>query len=69
LTKADISLENLYEKTGSIYKLVTLAAKRAQEISAGAIRLTDAKSENASLLALYEIGEEKVSFKMLKDKK
>ena len=62
-------LEKLYEKTGSMYKLVILAAKRAVELSEGAPKLTEGGAkEKPSLAALREISEGKVSWKLKKKK-
>lgn len=54
-------IELLYEKVGSLYKLVTLAAKRALELSEGAPRLVEAgPKEKPPLIALREIAQGKV---------
>ncbi len=65
-----IALEILLEKTGSMYKLVILAARRALELSEGAPKLveTDPK-QKPSLVALREIMEGKVSFRVKKQSK
>lgn len=59
----DIPIENLYDKVGSIYKLVVLASRRALELNAGAVRLVDTNSDNVSQVALQEIAEGKVTYK------
>ena len=52
------------KKTGSIYKLVILASKRAVELNAGAGKLIDASVHaKLSTLALEEIRQGKVSLK------
>ena len=63
------SIEKLMEKTGSIYKLVILAAKRALEISEGSPRLveTGAKDKPA-VIALREISDGKIGMKIKKAK-
>ncbi|TRZ51216.1 MAG: DNA-directed RNA polymerase subunit omega [Dehalococcoidia bacterium] len=61
--KIDIDLETLYEKTGSIYKLVVTAARRATELNVGAAQLTQDQKDNVIVAALQEISEGKVSFK------
>jgi len=66
LGKINIDLETLYDKTGSIYKLVVMAAKRAIEINAGAAQLTQHQKDNVIAIALQEISEGKVSFKTRK---
>jgi len=63
LGKIDIDLETLYEKTGSIYKLVVTAARRATELNVGAAQLTQDQKDNVIVAALQEISEGKVSFK------
>ena len=59
----NINLEALYNKTGSIYKLVVTAARRAIELNAGAAGLTQHQKDNVIVMALQEISEGKVSFK------
>ncbi len=66
MDKINIDLETLYNKTGSIYKLVVMAAKRAIEINAGAAQLTQHQKGNVIATALQEISEGKVSFKARK---
>jgi DNA-directed RNA polymerase omega subunit len=56
-------MEQLYGKTGSVYKLVVLAARRALELNEGAAKLVDAETDKSALLALKEIAEERVSYK------
>ena len=58
-----ISLETLYNKTGSIYKLVVMASRRASELNAGAAQLTQHQKDNVMATALQEILEGKISFK------
>lgn len=60
---ADISIEKLFDKTHSIYKLVILASRRALELNEGAARLIESDTDKVSLLALQEIAEEKISYK------
>ena len=63
-----IALEKLLEKTGSMYKLVIVGAKRALELSEGSPRLAGASSkEKPALIALREIAEGKVSFRPKKE--
>jgi DNA-directed RNA polymerase omega subunit len=61
--------ESLIDKAkNSIYKLVTLTAKRALEIAEGSPKLVEAgPNEKAAITALREISENKVSVGM--DKK
>lgn len=62
-----IELEKLLDKSsGSVYKLVILAAKRALEIAEGQPKMVEAHaSTKPSTVALYEIGEGKVHSKKL----
>ena len=66
---SNMAIDNLINKTGSLYKLVMLTALRAVELSDGAANLVgekpDAKPVN---VALKEIMEGKVSYKV-KEKK
>ncbi len=56
--------EELLQKTGSIYKLVNLAAKRALQLNEGAPKLIeDEDSKKYSTIALKEILEGKVTYK------
>ncbi len=65
-----IVLEKLLEKVGSMYKLVILAAKRALELSEGSPKLVEASPrEKPGLIALREIAEERVSFRLKKEAK
>ncbi len=61
--------DELIKKTGSLYKLVILAARRATELSEGAQRLVDAVAgEKATNTALREIAEGRVSLKIKEGK-
>lgn len=68
---AYIPMENLYNRTGSIYKLVILAAKRAKELNQGAGKLIEGIAGNTkiSTIALQEIEEGKVALKKEEEKK
>ncbi len=68
MTETIPSIEKLYDKTGSMYKLVILASRRALELNEGAAKLTDAATEKVSLIALHEIVEDRVSYKETKTK-
>lgn len=60
----DYSIDKLREKTGSAYKLVILAARRALELSDNAMRLVDMPvSSRVQDIALREILEDKITFK------
>ena len=59
-----ISVENLLKKTGSVYKLVILASRRALELNRGAAPLVkEEKPSRLSTIALKEIQEGKISLK------
>ena len=65
-----VPLEKLLEKTGSLYKLVIVAAKRALELNDGVPRLVEASpKEKPALVALREIAEGKVGVKIKKQGK
>jgi DNA-directed RNA polymerase omega subunit len=62
-----VQVQDLLAKTGSIYKLVVLASKRALELNAGAPRLTEeTDKQKISSIALEEIAQGKV--KLQKEK-
>jgi len=58
----NVPLENLYDKTHSMYKLVVLASMRALELNAGAAQLTQQERGNVLQTALREIVEEKITY-------
>ena len=59
-----IPLEDLLKKTGSLYKLVNLAAKRALQLNEGSPKLIENEElSKYSTIALKEIMEEKVFYK------
>ena len=63
------SIEKLLERSGFIYKLVIVAAKRALEISEGSPKLVETSpKEKPALVALREISEGKVGIKVKKSK-
>lgn len=64
----NVPLEGLLDKSGgSVYKLVTLASKRALEIAEGQPRLVDMPaSMKPSTVALHEISQGKVFCKVIK---
>ncbi len=61
-------IEDLLKHTNeSVYKLVILAAKRAQELGTGSGKLVDADTNTKlTTLALKEIQENKIGFKLPK---
>jgi len=60
-----VALERLLDKAdGSVYKLVTLAAKRALEIAEGQPKLVTVEASlKPSTVALYEIADGRVVYK------
>jgi len=63
-------IDKLIEKTGSAYKLVILAARRALELGEGATKLVDAPLDaKVTSVALQEIMEDKVVIKLAKGEK
>ena len=63
----DVALENLIDKTNfSIFKLVTLASKRAHEIAEGKPAFVKEPSFKPSTVALHEISAGKVHYKKAK---
>jgi len=64
----DIPLENLLEKTGSLFKLTNLAAKRAMELNTGMKKLVEAEpNEKPTTIAIKEIADGKVKLKTGKE--
>lgn len=62
-------IQKLVNITGSTYKLVVLAARRAVELGEGAPKLVDASPEmKVTSIAIREIMEGKVSYKIKGDK-
>ena len=65
-----VRVEKLYERTGSMYKLVIIAAKRALELSEGSPRLVEGGGkEKPAVTALREIAAGKVSYRLKKQGK
>ena len=63
------AIDRLYNKVGSTYKLVILAALRAIELSDGAANLVGAKPEEKPVnVALKEILDGKVTYKLKEGK-
>lgn len=58
-----VPIQDLLAKTGSMYKLVVLAAMRASELNAGAPQLVESEGEKVSTIALEEIAQGKVKLK------
>ena len=55
-------ITELVKKTGSRYTLVIETAKRARQLSQGAIPLTDVKSNKDVTVAVNELYEGKIAF-------
>ena len=65
----DVAIDKLLDKTGSIYKLVVLASRRAVELNEGAARLVDAPPDSKPTgVALKEILEGKIAYKLKEEK-
>lgn len=60
---AQVPIEELLKRCGSVYKLVILAAKRAKELAEGAPPLVDTPYKKATSIALEEIVQGKVLYK------
>lgn len=50
-----VAIEELLKKSGSVYKLVILAAKRAKELTEGAPPLIETSQRKITSIALEEI--------------
>ncbi len=65
-----VPIEELLKKTGSVYKLVVLASLRTIELNGGAGKLVEVKpNTKLSNIALKEIREGKISYKIKAEKK
>ena len=60
---AQVAIEELLKRCGSVYRLVILAAKRAKEISEGAPPLVETNQRKITSIALEEILQGKVLYK------
>lgn len=64
-----VPIQELLNKTGSMYKLAVLASLRAVELGEGAAKLVEASPETkVTTLALKEILEGKISYKIKETK-
>lgn len=59
----DVSIEELTRKTGSVYKLVNLASRRAAELNSGVAPLIQSESKKVATIALEEIRQGLVTYK------
>ena len=64
-----VPLEDLLKNIDSYYKLVLVAAQRANELIKGAPALIVSKSKKVGIVALEEIGKGKVRYEKQKDAK
>ena len=60
---AQVPIEELLKRCGSIYKLVILAAKRAKEVAEGSPPLVETAHRKVTSIALEEILQGKVLYK------
>jgi len=64
-----VDIAHLFNQTGSSYKLVILASRRAIELSEGAANLIDAPlNAKAMNVAIEEISQGKISYKASPEK-
>ena len=60
---AQVAIEELLKRCGSIYRLVILAAKRAKEVAEGSPPLVETGHKKVTSIALEEIIQGKVLYK------
>ena len=60
---AQVPIEELLQRSGSIYRLVILAARRAKELAGGAPPLVHTSHRKVTSIALEEILQGKVLYK------
>ena len=60
---AQVPIEELLKRCGSVYRLVILAAKRAKELADGSVPLVDVPQRKITSVALEEILQGKVLYK------
>ncbi len=60
---AQVPIDDLLKRCGSIYRLVILAAKRAKELAEGSPPLVHTSANKAASVALEEILQGKVLYK------
>ena len=60
---AQVPIEELLKRCGSVYRLVLLAAKRAKEVADGSPSLVDTSHRKVTSVALEEILQGKVLYK------
>lgn len=60
--------EGIFKNDDSIYKVTLLAAKRAMELNSGAEKLVETDSKKFSTIALEEISQGKIKYKIKENK-
>ncbi len=60
---AQVPIEDLLKRCGSVYRLVILAAKRAKEVAEGSPPLVETPQRKVTSIALEEILQGKVLYK------
>ncbi len=66
---AQVPIEELLKRCGSVYRLVILAAKRAKELADGSPSLVDTGQKKITSVALEEILHGKVLYKPEEEEK
>ncbi len=61
-TMIEPGISSLLSKVDSRYTLVVATAKRARQLTEGAHKLTECKSDKAVTIAINEINEEKITY-------
>ena len=61
---AQVAIEELLKRCGSVYKLVILAAKRAKELAEGAPPLVETDQRKVTSVALEEILQGRVLYQV-----
>ncbi|MFH1778652.1 MAG: DNA-directed RNA polymerase subunit omega [Candidatus Omnitrophota bacterium] len=64
-----VPMEELLNRTNSMYKLVILASKRALELNEGSPKLVETDAKKVTSVALEEIRRGKISIKHKKKEK
>ncbi|MEA3328456.1 MAG: DNA-directed RNA polymerase subunit omega [Candidatus Omnitrophota bacterium] len=63
---AYIPVDELMKNIDSIFKLTILSARRAAELNNGMPKLVEAESKKPAIIALQEIAQGKISYKVFK---
>ena len=61
---AQVPIEELLKRCGSVYRLVLLSAKRAKELAEGSTPLIETSQKKVTSIALEEILQGKVLYKV-----